>query len=153
MFKCTSAQVLMQRQSKRDSLAKEQCGLVSNPTTSAGNLHAKNLKNTPRGGEKSKLGIQFLCLCRPNNHVNAPLQKRRALCYLRKPICQNDIKKNTPRGGKKQNCECVCTTICCTVKTPLAQLYQMRPNGQFYKNGKGLLTSGQINGTIVISMR
>ena len=27
------------------------------------------------------------------------------------------------------------------------------PNGQFYKNGKGLLTSGQINGTIVISMR
>ena len=76
----------------------------------------------------------------------------------RSATCANQFvkmiaKKNTPRGGKKQNCECVCTTLCCTVKTPLAQLYQMRPTDNFTRNEKWLLTSGQINGTIVISMR
>ena len=137
MFKCIGAQVLMQWQSKRDSLAKEQCSLTSKHTTSAGNLHAKPLKNTPRGGKKSKLGIQFLCLRRPNNRVNAPLQKT----ARRSATCANQfvkmISKNTPRGGKKQNCGCVCTTICCTIKTSLAQLYQMRPTDNFTKMESG----------------
>ena len=126
MFKCIGAQVLMQWQSKRDSLAKEQCSLTSKHTTSAGNLHAKPLKNTPRGGKKSKLGIQFLCLRRPNNRVNAPLQKT----ARRSATCANQFvkmiaKKTHHVVAKKQNCECVCTTLCCTVKTPLAQLYQI----------------------------
>ena len=48
----------------------------------------------------------------------------------RSATCANQFvkmiaKKTHHVVAKKQNCECVCTTLCCTVKTPLAQLYQI----------------------------
>ena len=45
--------------------------------------------------------------------------------------------KNTPRGGKKQNCRCVCIAVCCTIKTPLAQPQQTHQKIIFHEIERG----------------
>lgn len=49
------------------------------------------------------------------------------------------IAKNTPRGGKKQNCGCICTTLCCTIKTSLVQLYQICAQRTILQKWKGTI--------------
>ena len=67
---------------------------------------------------------------------NATLQKNgKTLCYLRKPICQNDSKKHTTWWQKTKLRVCLHHPLLHRQNVPCATIPNA-PNGQFYKNEK-----------------
>lgn len=96
--------------------------------------------------------IPLLLPTRQSRELNFTKMARCSATYVDQFV-KNDSKKNTPRGGKKSKMRvCLHYPLLHHQNVPCATIPNA-PNGQFYKNRKGLLTSGQINGTIVISMR
>ena len=136
MFKCTSAQVLTQWQSKRDSLAKEQCGFASKHTTSAGNLHAKTTQKHTTWWRKINTWHTIPLLVptkQSRKRTFAKMARHSAACANQ--FVKMIAKKHTTWWQKTKLRVCLHYPLLHHQNVPCATIPNA-PNGQFYKKWK-----------------